>query len=37
MQADEVFVEIGNDFLPIVNGVLMDDKAHVYQPLELKK
>ena len=37
MQADEVFVEIGNDFLPIVNGVLMDNKAHVYQPLELKK
>ena len=36
MQADEVFVEIGNDFLPIVNGVLMDNKAHVYQPLELK-
>jgi len=36
MQADEVFCQIGDDFLPIVNGVLLDNKAHVYQPLELK-
>ena len=36
MHADEVFIEIGDDILTIVNGVLMDDKAHVYQALELK-
>ena len=36
MQDDEVFIEIGNDILTIINGVLMDNKAHVYQPLELK-
>ena len=36
MQADEVFIEIGDDISTIVNGVLMDDKAHVYQALELK-
>ena len=36
MHADEVFVEIDDEFLTIINGVLLDNKAHVYQPLELK-
>ena len=36
MYADEIFCQIGDDVLVIVNGVLKDDQAHVYQPLELR-
>jgi len=36
MSANEVFCQIGDEVLCIVNGVLQDNKAHVYQPLELE-
>ena len=36
MHADEVVVEIDDEFLTIINGVLLDNKAHVYQPLVLR-
>ena len=36
MNADETFCQMGDEILTLVNGVLEDNKAHVYQPLELK-
>ena len=36
MNADETFCQMGNEILTLVNGVLEDNKAHVYQPLELE-
>jgi GLPGLI family protein len=36
MNADETFCQMGDEILTLVNGVLEDNKAHVYQPLELE-
>ena len=36
MNADETFCLMGDELLVLVNGVLEDNKAHVYQPLELE-
>ena len=35
MNADETFCQMGDEILTLVNGVLEDNKAHVYQPLEV--
>ena len=34
--ADVTFLQFGDDFFSIVNGILENKDAHVYQPLELK-
>jgi GLPGLI family protein len=36
MKADETFCQMGDELLVLVNGVLEDNRAHVYQPLELE-
>ena len=36
VDADETFCQMGDEILVLVNGVLQDNRAHVYQPLELE-